>query len=1221
MSCIKKNALDLWLPQEKPSEQDPSLQQQTAIQQIQRIVALKYPNTKIASADLEKYIEQYSLGTDRQNEFNWGHLYTNPSLVLFVQDVCKFVLNAEQASVAYITHKNYGQRYLDKRITINYAMGTMTALHLGLSLTYTISDIATLTDFWGKDKKDSLFHTSTRLIGHGTDFLHDLCEESNRLSFFIGGSKAFQSPSFARIKGVVTKLAGPVGVGMEMISVASLAASRLRSLYTDDVPTTLKAVAWTDTFLNGYSSISGSSATALWLYRLRKASELAERTAGNIKYAKALPIIGLATSVAAGLLKPLEIYSIHKEFTYSKEMAALAKKLQPYADQHNAYALLSGFYKEKATLDTCVTSAQSALLLIGGTISILAMASVIVAPIGLIAGMATALASTLIDIGSQKYLERVTSQKSADVIRLWEKSNPGKDYFAEQIDAHYRSIQNNLIKMLVETQKAIGNTQLIAVTQIMGSRYTRELAAIAVQAPEINNMTRRLGAQQKTYIELLKEDGIHTPNQQAATIDQDHGIINLDASHTKQILSFVTPLLSPGYIEMERRKDRGSSSSKPTTYLIMRKPLGWVINDRGAAAHTTIDLTNIIAWAARQSVHLVDRSDPTPNSKNTPEAVSITVNLGNGHDTVIMGTGATTIIGTKDINDGTGASYQVVNYSALNNAQLDISFDEQKKIYQVKKKLNDAMVVVERIRADQFGVGKNTETIWYRDTVSEKLNRYVDDNLSGIQKIIATSGNDTLRGGSEADTFDANDGDDHVFGGAGDDHLSGGAGKDKVNGDIGNDWLYQTSIDGDILDGGADIDTVDYSASQVGIYADLFKGTVQELGGTSNIVDRLFDIENFIGTQWHDEIHGNDQDNVLDGSGGNNRIYAHQGDNIIYAGDGTNTVYVGSGANRIRLGDGQNTIFVESANGNEGKNDIRVGNGNNMITTLGGADCVSVGSGSNRISTGGGKDIIQIRTLSTQQNSIDAGACTHDIVDYSQAAFEEPYTQNGIYVDLREGFVLKQNWQTTQGTLTTRPSVEGKDKLTNVEGIVGTRVADVLKGDEKDNLLDGGQGGNDYFEGRKGNDILISNTGNNTFKFSRGDGQDIIIENDGRNDDNDILELWGINKNAVHFKRVDETVWDKDHGHITQSNLRLEFLDTTDSITFENWFKGDAHHIETIRIISADGTSNQQISHRDVDALVEAWAQFSTDNGAGISIPTLRPHENALNAAISSNWK
>lgn len=103
-----------------------------------------------------------------------------------------------------------------------------------------------------------------------------------------------------------------------------------------------------------------------------------------------------------------------------------------------------------------------------------------------------------------------------------------------------------------------------------------------------------------------------------------------------------------------------------------------------------------------------------------------------------------------------------------------------------------------------------------------------DDYLSG------GSGNDLLSGGDGNDEIHGGDGDDLIDGGAGNDHIAGGAGnnvlmdglgEDIVLGGAGNDhFVAALDGNGDVYDGGAGCDTLDYSTTTKGVTVDLACG-------------------------------------------------------------------------------------------------------------------------------------------------------------------------------------------------------------------------------------------------------------------------------------------------------------------------------------------------------------------------------------------------------------
>ena len=107
--------------------------------------------------------------------------------------------------------------------------------------------------------------------------------------------------------------------------------------------------------------------------------------------------------------------------------------------------------------------------------------------------------------------------------------------------------------------------------------------------------------------------------------------------------------------------------------------------------------------------------------------------------------------------------------------------------------------------------------------------------------ILGGDGNDILNGGNN---------DDDIRGGDGDDVLKGGAGADR-------------------LDGGAGKDTASYAGSPAGVSITLANdGSASSISGGDATGDRLFSIENLIGTDHDDILNGNDSANVMTGGGG-----------------------------------------------------------------------------------------------------------------------------------------------------------------------------------------------------------------------------------------------------------------------------------------------------------------------------------------------------------------
>ena len=159
---------------------------------------------------------------------------------------------------------------------------------------------------------------------------------------------------------------------------------------------------------------------------------------------------------------------------------------------------------------------------------------------------------------------------------------------------------------------------------------------------------------------------------------------------------------------------------------------------------------------------------------------------------------------------------------------------------------------------------------------------------------VGTVGNDTF-------TEDAID--FFAFGGPGDDVITETSLVKTYGGD-GNDRLIVTSgVGGELHDGGAGIDTLDFASSNTGgIILNLAAGTVRAVGGTA--VDQAVNFENAVGTVGADFITGTTGDNVLSGAGGPDTLTGGDGADLftgIWSELGNDTIVDFSPRDRIGI--------------------------------------------------------------------------------------------------------------------------------------------------------------------------------------------------------------------------------------------------------------------------------------------------------------------------------
>ena len=373
----------------------------------------------------------------------------------------------------------------------------------------------------------------------------------------------------------------------------------------------------------------------------------------------------------------------------------------------------------------------------------------------------------------------------------------------------------------------------------------------------------------------------------------------------------------------------------------------------------------------------------------------------------------------------------------------------------------------------------------YGTNASEYLSATDSDDV-----VYAYAGSDTIDGWNGTDYLYGMDGDDWIYGGWGQDVLYGGNGSDHLYGQ-GDADRFMGAIEGqgnDFFYGDGGDDVVDYSGATAGMVISLkhgYAGTTSSAYGR----DMLEGIEDVIGGEGSDIIHGNDPgflgigtwgENVLEGRGGHDNIYAHGGNDALYG---------GTGIDGLNGGDGNDVLYGEA------DPDYLYGdNGDDKLYGGTGDDTMFGGTGKDFFDGGEGWDTV------SYQNAADGVAIT--------------WTGKGQYV--MADFV---------GSSLT----EGVDTFVNVEKVVGSRFEDFIAGDglgASNNTIDGGDGddwlygdhpntgpafvggsdvlyggnGHDMIEGNFGADILSGGAGSDRFwydKFDSGVGagnRDVITD-------------------------------------------------------------------------------------------------------------------------------
>ncbi|HRL94762.1 MAG TPA: calcium-binding protein [Pseudomonas sp.] len=344
--------------------------------------------------------------------------------------------------------------------------------------------------------------------------------------------------------------------------------------------------------------------------------------------------------------------------------------------------------------------------------------------------------------------------------------------------------------------------------------------------------------------------------------------------------------------------------------------------------------------------------------------------------------------------------------------------------------------------------------------------------------------------GAAGDTSGVNANDQVLQGTSGSDTLSGGAGNDLLRGGEGNDSL-SGGIDNDLLFGGAGNDTL---AGDAGV--DLLDG-----GAGNDLLDGGADSDTLDGKSGDDSLLGGAGNDELIGGAGSDTLVGGSGSDVYLfsLGDGADTIDNTDASNGMDRIEFQDDIYPESVSAKRQGNDL-------LLSIKGTTD--------------------SLRVL----GFFEEDGATAKAVD--RISFVSSFTKWNIE-DIKQMVLI--------GT-------EQADEL------IGYNASDdVLVGLAGDDLIKGAAG-NDSLTGGTGNDVLEGGSGSDTYVFTRGDGQDQIIDLGG---EQNILRFEaGVAVNQITGRRVG-------------NDLALTIVGSQDIITIKRFFEGALPTLS--KVVFADG--------------------------------------------------
>ncbi|MBB3224165.1 beta strand repeat-containing protein [Pseudoduganella umbonata] len=209
------------------------------------------------------------------------------------------------------------------------------------------------------------------------------------------------------------------------------------------------------------------------------------------------------------------------------------------------------------------------------------------------------------------------------------------------------------------------------------------------------------------------------------------------------------------------------------------------------------------------------------------------------------------------------------------------------------------------------------------------------------------------------------------------------------------------------------------------------------------------------------------------GDTGHDVMYGYEGNDTIFGSEGNDTLDGGAGSDLVDFSGAPSALTIHLGNGTallespaHGADGILGGN-----ITLVSIERVQGSGFDDSITGSAGAEVL---TGGIGNDTLDGGLGI-DTASYA-------YSASGVTASLLSG----------------ASSTDGYDHLLSIENLEGSAFADVLGGDDGDNVLDGGAG-SDVLRGAGGNDTLVGGTGADTAVFTgRQSDYRVVTQADGR---------------------------------------------------------------------------------------------------------------------------
>ena len=349
----------------------------------------------------------------------------------------------------------------------------------------------------------------------------------------------------------------------------------------------------------------------------------------------------------------------------------------------------------------------------------------------------------------------------------------------------------------------------------------------------------------------------------------------------------------------------------------------------------------------------------------------------------------------------------------------------------------------------------------------------------------------------------------------------------------------------DVIEGRGGIDVVSYAGELGGVDVNLARGVAK---GIKTVIgdrdfntfrDKLIGVEGAFGGSRDDILRGSAKDNWFSGGGGADQFIGGKGTDIVtytlgdfgnrtgtgaagfpFATNGSLGIEVDlmSGTVRDDFGATDNLSGIEGIVGTAKADEMRGNTGRNLFWGGAGDDTLDGLAGNDVLQGGDGTD------------TIDGGA-GFDTLDFSTGF---PEGGRGVDVALKAGTAVDP-FDTT-------------DSVTGIEKVIGTALRDLIKGDNRANVLIGGDG-RDNLGGLGGKDQLYG--GDDKDSLGGGDGDDQLSGGNG-----DDMMFGGLDNDKLYGGADDDRMFGEEGDDILKGGTGQDELKddkmTLDTLTLFN---------------------------------------------------------------------